>query len=74
MARLIGYEFNYRFIMDKSHHYAGLQGASLYTPNWYSSNPITGGFEAGISKGGPTCEHAHANFHSWHEVDDLLLK
>ena len=38
------------------------------------TNPITGGFEAGISKGGPTCEHAHANFHSWHEVDDLLLK
>lgn len=38
------------------------------------TNPITSGFEAGISKGGPTCEHAHASFHSWHEVDDLLLK
>ena len=35
---------------------------------------ITSGFEADISKGEPTCEQAHVCFHSWCEVDDLLLK
>ena len=34
----------------------------------------TSSFEADISKGGPTCGHAHACFHSWCEVDNLLLK
>ena len=34
----------------------------------------TGGFEADISKGGPTRGHVHSCFYSWCEVDNLPLK